>query len=44
MKISCPEEIAWRKNWISDSELGVLASGNISNNYFKYLQGLIQAQ
>jgi glucose-1-phosphate thymidylyltransferase len=44
MKISCPEEIAWRKNWISDSELGVLASGNISNNYFKYLQGLIQTQ
>lgn len=44
MKISCPEEIAWRKNWISDSELGVLASGNIGNNYFKYLQGLIQTQ
>jgi glucose-1-phosphate thymidylyltransferase len=44
MKISCPEEIAWRKNWISDSELGVLASGNISNSYFKYLQGLIQTQ
>ena len=24
LKISCPEEISWRKHWISDDQIGSL--------------------
>jgi glucose-1-phosphate thymidylyltransferase len=39
-KISCLEEIAWRNNWISDSDLEVLAEGFGANPYGIYLQNL----
>jgi glucose-1-phosphate thymidylyltransferase len=41
LKISCPEEIAWRKGWISDSELKQIASVNDSCSYSVYLKALI---
>jgi len=44
LKISCPEEIAWRKNWITDSDLIALVGGIINNSYSKYLHELIQIQ
>jgi glucose-1-phosphate thymidylyltransferase len=40
-KISCLEEIAWRKGWISGSELETLALEYNGNEYGRYLLGLL---
>jgi glucose-1-phosphate thymidylyltransferase len=40
-KISCLEEIAWRKGWISGSELETLAMEYNGNEYGRYLLGLL---
>jgi len=37
LKVSCPEEIAYRKGWIDASQLEVLASPMIKNGYGQYL-------
>lgn len=37
MKIGCPEEVAWRKGWISDTELQDIASKISEPSYSKYL-------
>lgn len=37
-KIGCPEEIAWRNEWISTEELLELAKPLAKNGYGKYLQ------
>lgn len=36
LKIGCPEEIAWRNEWISDAQLATLASA-MKNDYGDYL-------
>ena len=41
LKISCPEEIAWRKNWISKEKLLKIAENYKNNVYGKYLQNLL---
>ena len=41
LKISCPEEIAWRKGWISDLELNEIASKNGASSYSQYLSSLL---
>lgn len=41
LKIACPEEIAWRKNWIDDHHLMGLANDLSKNGYGKYLRSLI---
>ena len=41
LKISCPEEIAWRKGWISDLELHEIASKNSASSYSQYLSSLL---
>ena len=41
LKIAAPEEIAWRNNWLSDSELLKCAALLGNNNYGKYLKGLL---
>lgn len=41
LKISCPEEIAWRKKWITDQELLNLADDLSKNGYGKYLRSLL---
>jgi len=41
LKISCPEEIAWRKGWISDLDLKEIASVNSTSSYSNYLLGLL---
>lgn len=41
LKISCPEEIAWRKGWISDLDLKEIAADNSSSSYSNYLMGLL---
>lgn len=40
-KICCPEEIAFRKNWISEKELRNLAEEIKHNSYGKYLLSII---
>jgi glucose-1-phosphate thymidylyltransferase len=42
LKVSCPEEIAWRMKWIDDEALGRLAQPLAKNTYGQYLQGLLQ--
>ncbi len=40
IKVGCPEEIAWRRGWINDSELEKL-SLYYKNNYGNYLNSLL---
>lgn len=42
LKICCPEEIAFRKGYISAAELAVLAEGMKKNNYGQYLLSLLE--
>lgn len=42
LKVSSPEEIAWRKNWIDDAGLERLARPLAKNSYGQYLLGLLQ--
>ena len=42
LKIACLEEIAFKKKWISKSDLENLANLLIKNSYGQYLMGLIQ--
>lgn len=44
LKICCPEEIAWRKGWILDSDLGNLALRYGSCKYSNYLESLLRKQ
>lgn len=41
LKISCPEEIAWRNNWIDSEQLHNLATPLIKSGYGEYLLKLI---
>ena len=41
LKISCPEEIAWRNSWISDNELEILAKPISKSGYGMYLLRLL---
>jgi glucose-1-phosphate thymidylyltransferase len=42
LKIACPEEIAWRAGWISDTELQAQAQPLKKNGYGKYLLDLLE--
>ena len=37
LKVGCPEEIAWRKKWITDQQLEKSANNMIKSGYGKYL-------
>ena len=41
LKIGCPEEISWRKGWISNKKLKEIASKMSPNEYSKYLLNLL---
>jgi len=41
LKISCPEEIAWRNGWISDDELAAHAQALEKSGYGTYLRRLL---
>lgn len=40
--IGCPEEIAFRRGWVSNEELLALAKPLIKSNYGQYLQSLVE--
>lgn len=44
LKIACPEEIVWRKGWISDEQLDRLAQPLLKSQYGQYLQRLLTQQ
>lgn len=41
LKICCPEEVAWRQNWISAAQLEALAAKFKGNSYGSYLMQLL---
>ena len=41
LKIACPEEVAWRQNWIDDAQLETLAAEFAGNSYGRYLLELL---
>ena len=42
LKVGCPEEVAWRKGWISDLELSEMAQPLRKSGYGDYLMQLIE--
>ncbi len=42
LKVACPEEIAWRRGYISDAQLEALAQPLSKNGYGSYLMGLLR--
>jgi len=42
LKVSCPEEIAFRSGWISREQLEVLAKPMLKNEYGQYLSRVAQ--
>ena len=42
LKVACPEEIAYRQNWINAHELEALAAPLLKNGYGQYLQRILQ--
>lgn len=43
LKVSCPEEIAWRSGWIDDGQLQKLAEPLAKNRYGQYLMELLSS-
>lgn len=41
LKVGAPEEVAWRRGWISDAELAERARALVKSGYGTYLLGLI---
>ena len=44
IKVGCPEEVAWRKGWISSEKLEKIASEYKKSGYGKYLNNLLIEQ
>ena len=43
-KIGCPEEIVWRKGWITDDQMLTIARGSLAKSgYGEYLESLVNA-
>ena len=44
LRIACPEEIAWRNKWISDSQLEHVAEALLKSGYGQYLKTLLTSK
>lgn len=44
LKISCPEEIAYRKKWITAEQIEALAKPMAKNGYGQYLMRVLEEQ
>jgi len=44
LKVACPEEVAWRQQWISDAQLAKLAEPLARSGYGEYLAGLLRQE
>jgi glucose-1-phosphate thymidylyltransferase len=44
LKVSCPEEIAYRQGWINAQQLSYLAEPLAKNNYGQYLKTLLRVE
>src|SRR5690625_5000723 len=44
LKVACPEEIAWRRGWISDTEVRALADPLVKNGYGQYLLEMLESE
>jgi len=44
LRISCPEEIAWRNGWIDDAQLRALAAPLAKTGYGQYLLDIVQSK
>ena len=42
LKVGCPEEIAWRKGWITDHNLESLANSMLESGYGEYLLEILK--
>ncbi len=42
LKLACPEEIAWRQNWVNDESLEQLAQSYAKTGYGQYLYNLLK--
>ena len=42
LKVACPEEVAWRKGWINNSEFEKLAHQMLKSGYGQYLINLLK--
>jgi glucose-1-phosphate thymidylyltransferase len=42
LKVGCPEEVAWRRGFLSDDDLRGRAEGLINSGYGSYLLGLLE--
>ncbi|MBU1275039.1 MAG: glucose-1-phosphate thymidylyltransferase RfbA [Proteobacteria bacterium] len=42
LKVACPEEIAWRQNWIDSAQLERLGASLANNGYSQYLLRLLR--
>ena len=44
LKVACPEEVAWRQNWIDDGQLEVLAARFKGGSYGAYLAQVLASE